>query len=600
MQISGSLAGFLPAAGLSATARYDAQSPRHVTSLATSQWQVATSTDRTSLQSAWSSSAHQSPRRADSWSSTMRCSTLIHDSMLVMDQRWQLAAPIWRHAISRNVWMDLFFEFNLPCHQLASSQTEQGIFLVRHLGDRWLQLWPFKGQTGAVWQDTHAVGTGVALRTNFAQKPISLGGQGMGECALGVWRFRYERTRQPPWGRSVPRTSPPPPVVKPRPTSTDLQFCCEIDVVVSPDGTTSYDLNFTNDPCPAPQAPPLDIPVLRFYFMEHHLSVVRLPNREAIAVTQLNLRLDDVAWTWDLTASIPINMVDLVSPTAQGPTRLEITVNEVVWIMIVESIDTRFAFAQKSVSIRGRSTLARLSSPYASSRSFSPVDPLTARQFAQSAIDAEIPSGEVTLQWGLPDWLIPGGACSLSQVNPMSVVQRLVQAVGGVVYAHPQRSMFVVQSRYPTLPWEWATAKPDRSLPVDVLKTLSVQWQHKPPYNAVYISGERTGVVGHVKRGGTAGDLVAPMVVDSFITEEAAARERGRAELGSYGKQALVSLEMPFLSSIGLLTPGLLLDVSGGQMSSIRGMVRSTQITAQWSGPLIINQQIELEQHFDE
>ena len=112
----------------------------------------------------------------------------------------------------------------------------------------------------------------------------------------------------------------------------------------------------------------------------------------------------------------------------------------------------------------------------------------------------------------------------------------------------------------------------------------------------MYVSGERYGVVGHVVRSGTAGDLVAPMVANSFITHADAARERGRAILADTGRQAVVTLELPMFETLGLLDPGLLVAVGSGQ-SAWRGLVRSTSLSANWSHSLTVRQTIEVERH---
>lgn len=85
-----------------------------------------------------------------------------------------------------------------------------------------------------------------------------------------------------------------------------------------------------------------------------------------------------------------------------------------------------------------------------------------------------------------------------------------------------------------------------------------------PAFNAVYVSGERAGVVAQVKRSGTAGDVPTTMVVDPLITHADAARSRGIAILSDTGKQALVTLELPMLPELGLLSPGLMLSIGAG------------------------------------
>ncbi|QWQ13520.1 hypothetical protein KN198_23675 (plasmid) [Ralstonia solanacearum] len=177
------------------------------------------------------------------------------------------------------------------------------------------------------------------------------------------------------------------------------------------------------------------------------------------------------------------------------------------------------------------------------------------------------------------------------------MIGRIAESVGGYVNAHPRLRTLVAKSRYPVLPWNWAAEVPDRTLPIDVVKTLNLRWQEKPTFNAVYVCGERQGVTGHVVRAGTAGDLVAPTVVDGLITHADAARERGRSILADVGRQAVVTLELPMLSSLGLLDPGLLLAVGEGG-KDWRGLVRATSVAAEWNESLTVRQTIEVQRHY--
>ncbi|MCQ4682474.1 hypothetical protein LIX32_24685 [Ralstonia pseudosolanacearum] len=177
------------------------------------------------------------------------------------------------------------------------------------------------------------------------------------------------------------------------------------------------------------------------------------------------------------------------------------------------------------------------------------------------------------------------------------MIGRIVESVGGYVNAHPRLRTLMAKSRYPVLPWNWAAEVPDRTLPIDVVKTLNLRWQEKPTFNAVYVCGERQGVTGHVVRAGTAGDLVAPTVVDALITHADAARERGRSILADVGRQARVTLELPMLNTLGLLDPGLMLAVGEGG-SIWHGLVCATSIAAEWTESLSVRQTIEVERHY--
>jgi hypothetical protein len=103
-------------------------------------------------------------------------------------------------------------------------------------------------------------------------------------------------------------------------------------------------------------------------------------------------------------------------------------------------------------------------------------------------------------------------------------------------------------------------------------------------------------VVGFVKRTGTAGDVLAPMVVDPLITHADAARARGGSILANTGKQAMVTVDLPLYDEIGLIEPGTLVQVDDA--TAWRGLSRAVSVSAQWTNELKVNQSVELERHY--
>jgi hypothetical protein len=86
------------------------------------------------------------------------------------------------------------------------------------------------------------------------------------------------------------------------------------------------------------------------------------------------------------------------------------------------------------------------------------------------------------------------------------------------------------------------------------------------------------------------------MIVDPLVTHADTARERGRTVLADTGRQALVTLELPMLPSIGLLDPGKLIALRDGS-ENWRGLVRATSVSASWSQSLVVRQVVEVERH---
>jgi hypothetical protein len=182
------------------------------------------------------------------------------------------------------------------------------------------------------------------------------------------------------------------------------------------------------------------------------------------------------------------------------------------------------------------------------------------------------------VQWGLVDWSIPAGVFN-HQGSYIGALNKIAASAGGYVQPHASSQIIRVLPRYPTVPWEWDTVTPDFQLPADVTSRESLRWIEKPAYNRVFVSGQEVGVLGQVTRSGTAGEILAPMVVDALVTNATAARQRGIAVLADTGRQIEVSLRLPVLPETGIIVPGAFVDYQDGSVSR-RGLVRSTQVEA--------------------
>ncbi len=209
---------------------------------------------------------------------------------------------------------------------------------------------------------------------------------------------------------------------------------------------------------------------------------------------------------------------------------------------------------------------------------FSNTEGRSARQLMDDVLTVNgIPLGWA-VDWGLTDWNVPAGAFA-QQGSWIDALTAIAGAAGGYLIPHPAAQSIRVRHRYPVAPWEWSTVTPDFVLPVDAVARESLRWLEKPAYNRVFVSGQDVGVLGQVTRAGTAGDVLAPMVVDSLITEAAAARQRGIAVLADTGHQLEVSLRLPVLAETGIIEPGAFVEYQDGSVTRL-GIVRATQVEA--------------------
>ncbi len=392
------------------------------------------------------------------------------------------------------------------------------------------------------------------------------------------WHSRYQEAMPPPPGISV-WVVPAPPVLPPCYTpSAHLLFAA----LAPADGHLLFFCENHLTP-PPPDGEPVVVPIRRIYFVINNVTLHRVSDGAAVPVFTLSLSLDAASWTWGFDAQLPAKAESLVAPGhTTGPIELVAHVNGTAFRVFAENISRERSFGNGSIRISGRGRNAVLAAPYAPVMTFSNAEERTARQLMDDVLTLNgIPLGW-TIDWDLTDWNVPAGVFT-QQGTWIEALAAIAGAAGGYLAPHPSDLRIRVRHRYPVVPWEWNSVTPDFVLPVDVVARESLRWLSKPAYNRVFVSGQEVGVLGQVTRAGTAGEILAPMVVDPLITEAAAARQRGIAVLADTGQQIEVSLRMPVLLETGIIEPGafvLYQDGSEGQTISRLGLVRSTQIEA--------------------
>lgn len=196
------------------------------------------------------------------------------------------------------------------------------------------------------------------------------------------------------------------------------------------------------------------------------------------------------------------------------------------------------------------------------------------------------------VDWQLEDWSVPAGAWSQTGTYIEAAI-RLAESGGGYIQADRINQTLHVLPYYPVAPWGWAVATPDLTLPDAVCITEGIEWLDKPPYNAVYVVGGADGRQDLVKRTGTAGDRLAPTVVDPLATATAMTRQRGLRAIADTGRQALITVSLPVLAATGIITPGTLVQYTE-QGVTRRGLSRSVSINGQFPSA---RQTIKVETH---
>ena len=311
----------------------------------------------------------------------------------------------------------------------------------------------------------------------------------------------------------------------------------------------------------------------------NNASLRRVDGNILLPTFSMTLGLDADSWAWSFSATLPGRALpDLESASNGAPVEVEALINGVAYRALVESIERSREFGSNDLRIAGRGKTALLDAPYAPTLNLTNTQARTAQQIMGDVLTVNGVSLGWEVQWGLVDWLIPAGVFS-HQGSYIGAINKIAAAAGGYVQPHPSTQTIKVLPRYPKAPWDWHTMTPNFELPMEATSRESLRWLEKPAYNRVFVSGQEVGVLGQVTRAGTAGNALAPMVVDALITDAVAARQRGIAVLSDTGRQIEVSLRLPVLPETGIIEPGAIVEYRDGSLHR-RGLVRSTSVQA--------------------
>lgn len=405
------------------------------------------------------------------------------------------------------------------------------------------------------------------------------------------WEFgcdgRYQGAAKPQPGKPYVPPNPPP--------SKDRCYTPSPTLIFSEGVALDGSLLFVCEKSLTPELPNagIVIPVRKAYIIMNEVRLYRVDGNVEIPVQSLSLDIDMDSWTWGFKANLPMTAFSEVYSSGGSPVELEVRVNGQSYIVIAESIERQRAFGSSSLAVSGRGHSAYLSSPFSSVMNFSNSVDGTAQQLMNNALMTNGVSIGWEVDWGLTDWFIPAGVWSM-QGTYMDAVKSIASAAGAFILPHRNQKKLFIKPRYALAPWEWASATPDIQLPSSVVETERVQWQEKPRYEGVYVSGVSQGVLGFVKRTGTSGGYQAPMVTDSLITHADAARQRGKAILSDTGRISTIQLSLPVLPETGIIEPGKMVRyVDGSEV--VLGLTKSVSVSM--SGQPTLRQTIVVETH---
>lgn len=337
--------------------------------------------------------------------------------------------------------------------------------------------------------------------------------------------------------------------------STDLNFVClchEVDA-------HNVVLNFGADECIH------NLAAVDWWYIVNDLKVTRLDNGQEIQVNNGDYRCDRSSWCWSYNLTIPFYEKSKLDPVGGQPVVLKIMVNGNEHRMLLENISRSKQFAKDVYKLSGRSPTALLDAPYSPTRSFTQENERTSVQLVQAELDRV--NSDIVLNWELIDalgWILPINSLSYSNLTPIAAIKLIADAAGGFVYSEPDSNTLTIKPKYKKTWWDAiAINEYDRVIPESIVTDLSTDYTMYPDYNGVFLTNDRNGDTGQVKRVGTAGDVLQESVNSPLLTSTTAMHSKGREVLAKAGMVETHSLLMPITQEIGQCLPSELVAFNG-------------------------------------
>ncbi|MFV5192051.1 hypothetical protein ACMXYY_07890 [Acinetobacter courvalinii] len=346
--------------------------------------------------------------------------------------------------------------------------------------------------------------------------------------------------------------------------SPDLNFIClchDID-------PHNLVLNFGADEC-LPNLAPVD-----WWYIVNEIKVTRLDNGQEIRIYSGDYSTDRSSWSWSYNLSIPFYEKSKTEPIDGKPVILKIMINGNEHRMLLENISRSRQFGKETYKLSGRSPTAILDAPYSPTRSFTQENERSSVQLAQAELDRV--NSNVVLNWELIDalgWILPPESLSYSNLTPIAVIKMIAEAGGGFVYSEPASNTLTIKPRYKKTWWDSiAIGEYDRVIPESIVTDQSTNYEPYPDYNGVFLTNDRNGDTGQVKRVGTAGDVLQESINSPLLTSTTVMHSKGREVLAKAGLVENHSLLMPITQEIGLCLPGDLVAFNGDWWGIVDGV----------------------------
>lgn len=332
---------------------------------------------------------------------------------------------------------------------------------------------------------------------------------------------------------------------------------------------------------------PIEPQIRNTYIMQPTINCVRVSDDVKILISSVNYSVSRSQFS--ATGSLKFcSRIDFERALGQ---ELKISINGYDFYVICEQPSTANRFANSSYSASCRGRFALLAAPYARATNYA--NP-TAKTLAGIMSDILVNTG-----WSLDnkmiDYPIPTGAFTYANLTPAAALLSVAKSVGAMLDIDSANKTVSVIPAWPVMPWDTENAICDVVLNDSIILEHNTSQTINQTHNAVFVRGEQQGVACKIKRAGTLGDQFASDVVDSLITDNQAARQRGSYELANSGNKKQSTIRTKLLNDLPPIRPGMLVGVTYAS-STYKATCDSMDISASISdsGAITVSQTIKV------
>jgi hypothetical protein len=306
---------------------------------------------------------------------------------------------------------------------------------------------------------------------------------------------------------------------------------------------------------------PIEPQIRRYYLMQPTITCVRVSDNLPIVISNCSISQSRGQWA----KSVSMEFSSRIDAQRAHNELLLITINGYEFYAIAEQPSSSKVFGSETHSSTGRSRAAELASPYLLPISYTNT---VARSFGGIISDI-LQQGAQSAGWtvelsGIADFTVPAGAFGVGNKSPIDAIHEAATQLGCMILADDAARKLTIIPRWPTAPWEMATAIADLTLHDAVITNYSESVVRNPLCDVVWLRGEQQGISAKVKRTGSAGNIPAADISAQLIVDNQAARIAGTNALADTGDKLNITLTLPVMADLPPATPGMLIGIREG------------------------------------